>query len=69
MNVDRILADLKAERAHLDRAIAALSGTTMNGAERGRGTRRKHHMSAAGRRKISLMMKRRWALKRKQKAK
>jgi hypothetical protein len=67
MNIDRILADLKAERAHLDRAIAALSGTT-NGAERGRGTRRKHHMSAAGRRKISLMMKRRWALKRKQKA-
>ena len=66
MNIERILADLKAQRDQLDRAIEALSGTTMNG--RGGGRRGKHKISAAGRRRLSLMMKRRWAERRKQNA-
>jgi hypothetical protein len=67
MNVERILEQLKAERAHLDRAIDALSSVTSSGAGRGRGTRRRHKISAAGRRRISLAMKRRWATRRKAK--
>ena len=83
MNTKAILSELKRERNQLDKAIAALvalnndvarkpgrpkSGTSFEFEEnvsKGHGGRRK--MSAAGRRKISEMMKKRWAARRKAK--
>ena len=73
MDIQDILNDLKRERERLDRAIAALEGPGVG--RRGRpagstasapGPRR--HMSAAARKRISEMMKQRWA-ERKRKAK
>ena len=66
MDIERILTDLKAQREHLGQAIAALSGTATSGRGR-RGRKRRHNISAAGRRRLSLMMKRRWAERRKAK--
>jgi hypothetical protein len=72
MDIQNILNDLKRERERLDRAIAALEGPAVR---RGRpagsiasapGPRR--HMSTAARKRISEMMKQRWA-ERKRKAK
>ena len=64
MALDRILAELRAERDRLDNAIAALKQTSGKRFRTGRG-RRRRHMSAAARRRISLMMKRRWAERKK----
>jgi hypothetical protein len=66
MDIKGILEELKTERHRLDQAITALDGVNSSGRGRkaggARGTRRrKHHMSAAGRKRLSLMMKRRWA--------
>ena len=66
MNFHGIVAELKAERDRLDKAITALDGVNSSGrggeARGVRGRRRgKHHLSAAGRKRLSLMMKRRWA--------
>lgn len=72
MDLDSILAELKREWNRLGRAIEALEGS---GAPKRRGRkpgsaslqtvprngRRRRHMSAAARRKISEMMKKRWA--------
>ena len=76
MDIKNILADLKTERERLDRAISALEGLGVR--RRGRpvgsglgatGSKRKRrHMSAASRKRISEMMKQRWA-ERKRKAK
>ena len=72
MDIQNILGDLKKEREGIDRAIAALEGLG-SGRRRGRpvgsaGTSRpRRHMSAAARKRISEMMKRRWA-ERKRKA-
>ncbi len=83
MDIKSILTELKAERTRIDRAITALEAlngvTRESGKPKGgtsfefganvskdRGGRRK--MSAAGRRKISEMMKSRWAARRKAKA-
>ena len=74
MDIQNILGDLKRERERIDRAIAALEGL---GSGRGRGRpvgstaaakRSRRHMSAASRKRISEMMKQRWA-ERKKKAK
>ncbi len=71
MDLKRIVAELKQERARLDAAIAALDGM---GARRlgrpaaGLGTnngRRRRHMSASARRRISQAMKQRWAERKK----
>lgn len=69
VTLDRILADLRAERDRIDQAISALEGR--GSSHRGRaagGPRRRRHMSADARRRISEMMKKRWA-ERKRKAK
>lgn len=70
MTIDSILADLKAERDRLDQAISALEGRGGPRGGRGRagGVRRRRHMSPEARRRISEMMKKRWA-ERKRKAK
>lgn len=79
MNLQVIVADLKRERDRIDRAIAALDRiSTNNGAiatkGRARATRpastkprsssRKGHLTAAGRKRLSELMKRRWAERR-----
>ena len=73
MDIQQILSDLKSERERIDAAIRALEGTGKSGRGPGRppgsskgGKRRT--MSAAARKRISEMMKLRWA-ERKKKAK
>ncbi len=78
MDIQNILADLRSERDRLDRAIGALEGIGTRTRRPGRpagsgqaaaGTKRKRrHMSAASRKRISEMMKQRWA-ERKRKSK
>ena len=70
MEIERILSDLKSERDRIDSAIRALEGGR---AGRGPGRpvgsgRRRRTMSPAARKRISEMMKLRWA-ERKKKAK
>lgn len=74
MEIQNILGDLKKQRQNIDRAIAALEGLG-SGRRRGRPTgssaaarRPRRHMSAVSRKRISEMMKQRWA-ERKKKAK
>jgi hypothetical protein len=71
LDIERIVADLKKERERIDRAIEALekvgspadvskrsgSGSTISNKE-------KRGLTPAGRRRLSLMMKRRWAERR-----
>ena len=75
MDIQNIVADLKRERDRLNSAIAALegsgprrrgrpagSGAASSAASSGGGKRRpRRHMSAAARKRISEMMKQRWA--------
>jgi len=83
MDIQSILNDLKKERERLDRAIAALEGPGSGPRRRGRpagsgggsasagaggGGHPRRHMSAAARKRISEMMKQRWA-ERKRKSK
>ena len=70
MDLQRILSDLKAERDRIARAIAALTGgTASSGRSMGRpkGSRRRGGITPAGRRRLSLAMKKRWAERRKKK--
>ena len=74
MNIRKIVDQLKAERDRLDHAISALESISPNGASSGpigkpiirRRVRRR--LTAAGRKKLSDMMKKRWAERRKKKA-
>jgi hypothetical protein len=78
MDIQNILSNLKAERERIDRAIAALEGLGATGPRRrGRpvgsvnkssAARPRRHMSPAARKRISEMMKQRWA-ERKRKSK
>jgi hypothetical protein len=73
MDIQNILNDLKRERDRLDRAIMALEGPGVGPRRRGRPvgsvnsatTRPRRHMSAAARKRISEMMKQRWAERKK----
>jgi hypothetical protein len=73
LNTQRIAAELKAERNRLDKAIAALDGANTTRAVAGNANSRKtaqaprkrHHLTAAGRKRLSMLMKKRWAEKRK----
>jgi len=67
VDLSRIIDELRAERARLDQAISALEGANSAG-RRGRTgprlvprKRRRRHMSAAGRRRLSELLKKRWA--------
>jgi hypothetical protein len=76
MNLQVIVAELKKERDRIDRAIAALGGITTNNATKGSTTAtrpastrssrrsRRGHLTAAGRKRLSELMKRRWAERR-----
>ena len=54
-----VLEQLKAERAKLDRAIAALSGVAVG--KKGRGGAGKRTLSLAARKKIAAAQRARWA--------
>jgi hypothetical protein len=79
MDVQQILADLNRERNRLDQAIVALEGLYyQSAARRGRPpgarqatpapTRKTGGITAAGRRRLSEMMKKRWAERKKKAA-
>ncbi len=61
-----VLAQLKTERAKLDKAITALSGVVR--AQSGGGGSRKRTLSVAARRKIAAAQRARWAKVRAKKA-
>ena len=66
MNFHGIVAELKAERDRLDKAIAALDGIGARGVAKGRAVvkrigRRKRRLTAAGRKRLSELLKKRWA--------
>ena len=71
MNIDQILTDLKQERARLDHAIAALEGVTNSTGKRMPGrppkavAKKTGGITAAGRKRLSEAMKKRWAERRK----
>ena len=76
MSIQSVLADLKRQRDQIDRAISALSEVGTEAPRRGRpagstnaassgSTGKRRHMSAAARKRISEMMKLRWAERRK----
>ncbi len=62
MDIKRILAELKTERAKLEAAISAIEGTDSRSTRRGTLSRR---LSAAARKRISDAQKARWAKNRK----
>jgi hypothetical protein len=72
MDLQSIISELKKERDRINRAIAALGGTNAkktvapsktSSATGGYGLR-KRHLTAAGRKRLSEFMKRRWAERR-----
>jgi hypothetical protein len=70
MDIQSILGDLKKESERIARAIAALEnlgGGKKRGRPAGAGAtkRPRRHMSAAARKRISEMMKQRWAERKK----
>jgi hypothetical protein len=74
MDTRRILTELRAERSRIDQAIAAIEGLSKTSARANRSSaapgpvrRQRRHMSAAARKRISEMMKARWAERKKKK--
>ena len=68
MEIERIFAELRAERDRIDQAISALEAVSSTGRPRvgrppkvARKARRRGRMSAAARRKLSRLLKQRWA--------
>ena len=67
MNTEQILQQLRDERDRLTRAIDALEGSTASGRGRGRGAAKRtgSGITAAGRKRLSELMRKRWAERRK----
>jgi hypothetical protein len=66
MDIQSIIADLKAQRDRIQQAIDALERTAHPAATgMRRGPKPGRHMSADARRRIGLAMKRRWAARKK----
>jgi hypothetical protein len=69
VNLEQVVAELRAERARIDSAITAIESLNSTGRHGGRPPAsinapkkpRRHRMSAATRRKMSRLMKQRWA--------
>jgi hypothetical protein len=68
MNINRIVGELRSECARIERAISAIEGLNSTGRRRvgrppraTRKARRRGRMSAAARRKLSWLLKQRWA--------
>ena len=71
MDLVKVVSELKRERDRLDRAITALEGiegaaaTARAGASRPVAQKaKKHHLTTEGRKRLSDMMKKRWAERR-----
>jgi hypothetical protein len=67
VDLSTIIAELKSERDKIGRAIAALiesAGASGKGATRKAAPKRQGGITPAGRRRLSLAMKRRWAERR-----
>ena len=77
MNIAAIVSELKAERTRIDRAITALEGMSPNGSVSGHSPKqvkaavaqKSGGLTAAGRKRLSELMKKRWAERRKKVAK
>ncbi len=73
MDTRKILTELRGERDRIDRAIAALEAISQNGVKTARAvarpvagrTTKRRRISAAGRKRLSQMMKQRWAAQKK----
>jgi len=65
MDTQQIISELEAERDRLDQAISALRGSMSGRRGPGRGRRGRRHLSPAAKRRISEMMKKRWAERKK----
>jgi hypothetical protein len=65
MDTESILTELRSQRDRLNQAIAAIEGITSDGARHQPRTAakrgRRHGLTAAGRKRLSMLMKRRWA--------
>jgi hypothetical protein len=63
MDTQQIISELESERDRLDQAISALRGSMRGrrGPGAGRGRRGRRHLSPAAKKRISEMMKKRWA--------
>jgi len=75
LNIEAIVVELKRERDRIDRAISALERTFSEAARSGAklhkapaAKRKRGRLSAEGRKRISQMMKKRWAERRKKAA-
>jgi hypothetical protein len=75
VNISGIVSELKAERTRIDGAIKALEGLSTNGTASNHGpkqakaaaapSQKRGGLTAAGRKRLSEMMKKRWAERRK----
>ena len=69
MDLARIISELRSERDRIDRAIAALEGIgstkSTSSTPAPVSKRRRHHLTAEGRKRLSEMMRKRWAERRK----
>jgi hypothetical protein len=63
MDTQQIISALREEKDRLEQAISALEGA--GGRSIGGGRRGRRHLSAAAKRRISIMMKKRWAERKK----
>ncbi len=62
MNLSQILTELKSERSRIDQAIAALEKVGTNHSRTRRASnRRRGPMGAAARKRLSQLLKQRWA--------
>lgn len=71
MNIAGIVSELQAERTRIERAITALEGLSPNGVassaapKQAPAVQKRGGLSAAGRKRLSELMKKRWAERRK----
>lgn len=65
MDTQQIISELESERDRLDQAISALRGSGAGRRGGGMGRRGRRKLSAASKRRISEMMKKRWAERKK----
>jgi hypothetical protein len=76
LDIEKMVADLKRERDRLSQAIAALEAIATSGAgikrraaaQRQAGSKRRRRLTPEGRKRLSDMMKKRWAEYRKKRS-